>query len=83
MARVAVVTMKVQMRGRIRREVRTLLESGHEVLLIGRASDADFLQGLDHPRLSVQLLRPMPLYQRVIERARALLRSRRREAIRG
>lgn len=66
MARVAVVTMKSQLRGRIRREVTTLLDLGHDVLIIGLRSDGDFLQGLVHSRLHVELVRPRSLQTRVV-----------------
>lgn len=65
MARIAVVTMKSQLRGRIRREVTTLLDLDHEVLVIGLRSDGDFLQGLVHPRLRVELVRPQSAQSQV------------------
>lgn len=81
MARVAVVTMKSQLRGRIRREVTTLLELGHEVLVIGLRSDGDFLQGLVHPCLQVELVRPQSMQTQVaalVARAFAALAPTRR-----
>ena len=72
-ARIAIVTMKTQLRGRIRREVTTLLEDGHELLVIGLISDSDFLQGLDHPRLQVVLLPPSSIYTRGVARLRSVV----------
>lgn len=79
MARVSMVTGKSQLRGRVRREVMTLLEEGHEVLIIGLASKEDFLQGLDHPNLKPVLLQPDSVYNRGMRLARLTLGFRRRD----
>lgn len=60
--RVVVIAMKTQLRGRIRRSVTTLLEQGAEVTVLGLKSDKDFTVGLDHPRLTVELLDPSSVY---------------------
>lgn len=56
----ALVTMKRHLRGRVRREVVTLLESGHEVLVVSQifatGGQDEFLQGLSHPCLTVELV---------------------------
>jgi glycosyltransferase involved in cell wall biosynthesis len=62
LARVAVVTMKSALRGRVRREITFLLGCGYEVMVIGRESDEDFSQGLIHPRLSSFLIAPQSIY---------------------
>jgi hypothetical protein len=84
--RVAVLTMKAQLRGRIRREVVTLLERGYQVLVVGLESKGDFLQGLEHPNLEVRLLKPESVYTKGVGRSRVLLafltpRSRRRQGV--
>ena len=60
--RVVVIAMKTQLRGRIRRSVTTLLEQGAEVTVLGLKSDKDFTVGLDHPRLTAELLDPSSVY---------------------
>lgn len=71
--RVAVVTMKAQLRGRIRREIQTLLDRGYDVLIVGLQSKGDFLQGLTHERLEVRLLKPESLYTKGVGASRSLL----------
>lgn len=71
--RVAVITMKTQMRGRIRREVQTLLDRGYDVLLVGLEGKVDFLQGLDSDRLEVRLLKPESVYTKGVGATRKVL----------
>jgi hypothetical protein len=71
--RVAVVTMKAQLRGRIRREIQTLLDRGYDVLVVGLQSKGDFLQGLTHERLEVRLLKPESLYTKGVGVSRSVL----------
>lgn len=71
--RIVVLTMKSQLRGRIRREVVTLLDRGYDVLIVGLQAKVDFLQGLDHPRLEVQLLKPESVYTKGVALTRDVL----------
>jgi len=57
--RAVVVAMKPQLRGRIRRNVQTLLEMGAEVLVITVDGGKDFRLGLDDPHLHVRYERPL------------------------
>jgi len=57
--RVVVVAMKPQLRGRIRRNVQTLLDMGAEVLVVTVDGGKDFRQGLDDPRLHVRFEQPL------------------------
>ncbi len=71
--RIVVLTMKSQLRGRIRREVVTLLDRGYDVLIVGLQAKVDFLQGLDHPRLEVRLLKPESVYTKGVALTRDVL----------
>lgn len=62
--RVVYVTMKPQLRGRIRRNVVTLLELGADVTVLTVASNKDFFVGLEHPRLRAEYLPARSLYVR-------------------
>lgn len=50
--KVAVVAMKPQIAGRIRRNIMTLLDMGAQVVVINSQPRDDFFQGLEHSRLS-------------------------------
>lgn len=71
--RVALLTMKSQLRGRIRREVTTLLDRDYDVLIVGLQAKVDFLQGLEHPNLEVQLLKPESIYTKGVSKTRTAL----------
>ncbi len=71
--RVALLTMKSQLRGRIRREVTTLLDRDYDVLIVGLQAKADFLQGLEHPNLEVRLLKPESIYTKGVSKTRTAL----------
>lgn len=76
--RVVVIAMKTQLRGRIRRSVTTLLEQGAEVTVLGLKSDKDFTVGLDHPRLTVELLDPSSVYIWLVRRQQRAAANRKR-----
>ncbi|MDB4103528.1 glycosyltransferase [Acidimicrobiales bacterium] len=76
--RVVVVAMKAQLRGRIRRSVTTLLEEGAEVTVLGLKSDKDFTVGLDHERLTVELLNPSSVYILLVRRQQSSAANRKR-----
>lgn len=65
--RVVYVTMKPQLRGRIRRNVVTLLELGADVTVLSVTSNKDFFVGLEHPRLRAEYLPARSLYLRFAE----------------
>jgi glycosyltransferase involved in cell wall biosynthesis len=67
--RVVYVAMKPQLRGRIRRNVTTLLELGAEVTVLTVRSDKDFFVGLEHPRLRAEFFEARSLYVRVSQYA--------------
>lgn len=71
--RVALLTMKSQLRGRIRREVTTLLDRDYDVLIVGLEAKVDFLQGLEHPHLEVRLLKPESIYTKGVSKTRTAL----------
>lgn len=70
---IVLITMKSQLRGRIRREVTTLLGEGARVTVIGLASDADFLQQLSHSSLQVHLIKPTSVLTRAVGSTRSTL----------
>lgn len=76
--RVVVIAMKTQLRGRIRRSVTTLLEQGAEVTVLGLKSDKDFTVGLDHQRLTVELLDPSSAYIWLVRRQQRAAANRKR-----
>ena len=76
--RVVVVAMKTQLRGRIRRSVTTLLEEGAEVTVLGLKSDKDFTVGLDHERLTVELLNPSSAHTWLVRRQQSSAANRKR-----
>ncbi len=76
--RVVVIAMKTQLRGRIRRSVTTLLEQGAEVIILGLKSDKDFTVGLDHQRLTVELLEPSSVYIWLTRRQQCAAANRKR-----
>lgn len=82
--RVVYVAMKPQLRGRIRRNVVTLLELGADVTVLTVASNKDFFVGLEHPRLRAEYLSARSLYVRFAEhtsrRGRAQAERRRARA---
>src|SRR5665648_497707 len=64
-ARLAVVVaMKPQLRGRIRRNVETLLELGLQVVVVSAATNMEFFVGLSSPLLSARLLQIKTVYGR-------------------
>lgn len=77
MARIAVVSRKPALRGRFRREVRTLLEEGHELFVLGVRTETDFLQGFQHPNLTVTLITPRSFLTRLGALLRRIRRARR------
>jgi glycosyltransferase involved in cell wall biosynthesis len=64
MTRVVYVAMKPQLRGRIRRNVSTLLELGADVTVLTVAGASDFFVGLEHPRLRAEFLEARSVYVR-------------------
>lgn len=82
--RVVYMAMKPQLRGRIRRNVTTLLELGADVTILTVASNKDFFVGLEHPRLRAEFLEARSLYIRwslhTSSRARELADRRRARA---
>lgn len=74
--------MKPQLRGRIRRNVATLLELGADVTVLTVASNKDFFVGLEHPRLRAEYLAARSLYVRFAEHTsrRALKHAESRRA---
>lgn len=80
--RVVYVTMKPQLRGRIRRNVSTLLELGADVTVLTVASNKDFFVGLEHARLRAEYLPARSLYVRFAEHTsrRGLEQAERRRA---
>jgi glycosyltransferase involved in cell wall biosynthesis len=67
--RVVYIAMKSQLRGRIRRNVTTLLELGAEVTVLTVRSNKDFFVGLAHPRLRAEFLEARSHYVRVSQYA--------------
>lgn len=67
--RIVYVAMKPQLRGRIRRNVATLLELGADVTVLTIASGKDFFVGLENPRLHAEYLPARSLYVRVSQHA--------------
>lgn len=63
--RVVYFAMKPQLRGRIRRNVQTLLELGADVTVLTVASNKDFFVGLEHPRLRAEFLGARSAYVRL------------------
>lgn len=82
--RVVYVAMKPQLRGRIRRNVVTLLELGADVTVLTVVSNKDFFVGLEHPRLRAEYLAARSLYVRFVEitsqRSRDAAERKRRRA---
>jgi glycosyltransferase involved in cell wall biosynthesis len=86
--RVIYVCMKAQARGRLRRNLRTLLDLGADVTVLTVPSRQDFFVGLQHPRLRAEFLPARSVYMRLAEltssaarlRRRALREQRRRNA---
>lgn len=73
--------MKPQLRGRIRRNIVTLLELGADVTVLTVGGNHDFFVGLDHPRLRAEFLPARSVYVRFAEHAAR--RSRERAARRA
>lgn len=59
--------MKPQLRGRIRRNIVTLLELNADVTVLTIASNHDFFVGLEHPRLRAEFMEARSLYVRLSE----------------
>lgn len=80
--RVVYVAMKPQLRGRIRRNVQTLLELGADVTVLTVASNKEFFVGLDHVRLRAEFLEARSLYVRLSQYTslRSIAQAERRRA---
>lgn len=78
--RVVYVAMKPQLRGRIRRNVTTLLELGADVTVLTVQTNKDFYVGLEHPRLHAEYFEARSLYVRFSQfnSRRSLARAQRR-----
>lgn len=77
-----VVAMKPQLRGRIRRNVETLLEEGMEVVVLTVPSRKDLFVGLDHPELSAERVPVVSTYSRYVAwRARSTRKHARRRQL--
>lgn len=75
-----VVAMKPQLRGRIRRNVETLLDLGMEVVVVTVRTRKELFVGLEHPHLSAHLLEARSAYTRFA--VWAARDARRREVVR-
>src|SRR3954454_20044089 len=71
-----VIAMKPQLRGRIRRNVETLLEMNVRVLVLSVVSRKDFFVGLEHPALAVEHVTTTSRYARPLARAGVARRVR-------
>jgi glycosyltransferase involved in cell wall biosynthesis len=71
-----VIAMKPQLRGRIRRNVETLLEMNVRVLVLSVVSRKDFFVGLEHPDLAVEHVTTTSRYARHLARAGVARRVR-------
>jgi len=80
--RVVYLAMKPQLRGRIRRNVQTLLELGADVTVLTVVSNKEFFVGLDHPRLRAEFLEARSVYVRLSQYTsrRSLEQAERRRA---
>lgn len=80
--RVVYLAMKPQLRGRIRRNVQTLLELGADVTVLTVASNKEFFVGLDHVRLRAEFLEARSLYVRLSQYTsqRSIAQAERRRA---
>lgn len=74
--RVVVVAMKTQLRGRFRRTVTTLLEEGAKVTVLALNSENDFLLGLNHSDLEIELLEPSSFYLQLVNKQRGIAKKR-------
>lgn len=70
--------MKAQARGRIRRNLQTLLDLGADVTVLTVPSRQDFFVGLQHPRLRAEFLPARSIYMRLTELTSSAARLRRR-----
>ncbi len=71
--------MKSQLRGRIRRNLTTLLELGADVTVLTVPSRNDLFVGLEHPRLRAEYLPAPSIYMKLAEATSSAARIRRRD----